>query len=243
MKTKENNTTVPLNAFLAQAGICSRRAAIDLIKKGRITVNENVITQPGYKIKANDIVKYKDQIVKPEKKIYILLNKPKGFVTTDERGGKNILELLKSAPEQRLYPIAKLDRDTTGLIIITNDGDLSQNLDHPRNKVFQKYYVVLDKPFNGELMDKLKKGIYLEDGKAWVDKINFAYGKGKNHLSVEIHGGKKRIIKRMFAFLGFKVVGLDRVNYAGLTKKALPVGRWRFLSEEEIDMLAAFAKS
>lgn len=242
MVNKEN--LISLNSFVAQAGICSRRAAIDLIKNGKIIVNDIVVTEPSYKIKYNDVVKYKDKVIRPEKKIYVLLNKPKGFVTTlsDEYQRKNIMELVRTSARERIYPVGRLDRDTTGLIIITNDGELSQKLSHPRNQITKTYYVVLNKLFNVELMQKLKKGIYLQDGKAWVDKINFVKDKAKNHIILEIHSGKKRIIKRMFAYFGFNVIGLDRINYAGLTKKGLLAGKWRYLTTDEINNLKNLSK-
>jgi len=242
IKTEEPETgseEIVLNAYLARAGICSRRAAVDLIKHGQITVNYVVMYDPGFKVMPNDVIRYKDKIVKEETKIYLLLNKPKGCVTTvsDEKGRKTVMDLVQPAGKERLFPVGRLDRDTTGLLVITNDGYLSQKLGHPKNKVSKRYYAVLDQLFQVEDVAKLKSGVYLEDGKAWVDKINFVAGKKRNHVMVEIHGGKKRIIKRMFDHLGYKVIGLDRINYAGLVKRGLPIGRWRLLTEAEIEML------
>lgn len=237
MKNKKQSNV--LNAFLSRAGISSRRGAVELIKRGLVTVNNEVIFEPGYKVKASDIVRFKDKEIKPEKKVYILLNKPKGFVTTlsDELQRHTVLDLVKSATHERIFPVGRLDRDTTGLILLTNDGDLSQKLAHPKHKISKRYYVVLDRPIQLEDMQQLKKGIILEDGRVSVDRIYHPEGKGKTHVIVEIHMGKKRIIKRMFSHLNYKVINLDRFYYAGLTKRGLPVGRWRLLTQDEIENL------
>lgn len=249
MKIKKMEKTdkidqTPLNAFLSRAGIGSRRAVIDLIDKGHVTVNGEIIKEPGYKVKIDDVVKFKDKIIREEKKIYILLNKPAGYVTTvsDERGRKTVMELIKPAPKERLYPVGRLDRDTTGLLVITNDGYLSQQLAHPKNKVTKTYYVVLNKDLQFADMQKIRAGLFLDDGRATVDKIYHPRGKDRNHVMVDIHGGKNRIIKRIFAHVGYRVTGLDRINFAGLTKRGLLVGRWRFLTDQEIEKLENFSK-
>ena len=236
---KKEKEIIPLNAYLSKAGIDSRRATIELIKKGYVTVNDEVITDPAFKVLPHDVVKYKDRIVKEEEKVYLLLNKSKGYVTTvsDERGRKTVMDLIGAAGNERLFPIGRLDRDTTGLLVITNDGDLAQKLAHPRNKVLKKYYVALDRPLIYEDMQKLKHGVSLEDGKSYFDKIYFLKGKKHNYVIVEIHSGKKRVIKRMFAHIGYKVIGLDRISFADLTKKGLAVGRWRYLTDSEIQEL------
>lgn len=235
----EEEKGIALNSFIAKAGICSRRAAVELIKKGHITVNHYIIDEPGFKVLPKDTVRYKDRPVKEQKKVYILLNKPKGYVTTveDERGRKTVMDLVKKASKERIFPVGRLDRDTTGLLILTNDGDLSQKMAHPKNKVTKIYYVVLDKLVQHEDLLKLKQGVYLEDGKAYADRVNFPKGKPRNHVIIEIHGGKNRIIKRMFSHLGYKVVGLDRIAYGGLTKKGSIVGHWRPLTDEEVQDL------
>ncbi len=236
---KKNLEPIPLNAYLARAGVASRRATVEIIKKGQVTVNDELITEPGFKVLPTDVVKYKDRIIKEEKKVYILLNKPKGYITTvsDERGRKTVMELVQSATRERLFPIGRLDRDTTGLIVITNDGNFAQKLAHPSKKVPKKYYVVVDRPLQGEDLQKLKNGVVLEDGRAKVDKIYFLQDKKRNIVMVEIHGGKKRVVKRMFTAIGYKVIGLDRVGFATLTKKGLKVGQWRYLTDEEIKEL------
>lgn len=241
--TKEKNE-IPLNAYLARSGLGSRRAVVEHIKKGLVTVNDEVVKEPGHKIQPGDVVRYRDKIFREEKKVYILLNKPKGYVTTaaDERGRKTVIDIVAKASKERLYPIGRLDRDTTGLIIITNDGYLSQKLAHPRNKVPKTYYVILDRIFTAEDMQALRHGLSLEDGKAFVDKAVYPKGRPRNHVVVEIHSGKNRIIKRMFHRLGYKVVGLDRTNFATLTKKNLPVGHWRMLTLEEVYDLVNFEK-
>lgn len=240
-KIYQDDPGTPLNAFLARAGLCSRRAAIELIKRGQIYVNGEIMTEPGYRVQQHDKVKYQDKIFRPEKNIYVLLNKPKGYVTTtaDEMERKTVLDLIKGKKigKERLYPVGRLDRDTTGLLLITNDGYLSQKLAHPKNNVTKKYFVVLDKPLKIDDMNILKKGIYLEDGKSWFDKIAFTGERTGKNVLVEIHGGKNRIIKRMFKFLKYKVVALDRTYYAGITKHGLEVGNWRYLTEEEVESL------
>lgn len=237
----------PLNAFLARGGLCSRRAAIEIIKSGQVYVNGEVVTEPGYRVQQHDKVKYQDKIYRPEKHVYVLLNKPKGYVTTtaDEMERKTVLDLIKGKGlgKERLYPVGRLDRDTTGLLLITNDGYLSQKLAHPKNNVTKKYYVALDKPLHIDDTNKLKKGIYLEDGKSWFDKILLTGDKGGKNLIVEIHGGKNRIIKRMFKHLGYKVVLLDRIEFAGLTKQKLEKGKWRFLTDAEVEDLKNLKKT
>lgn len=236
----------PLNAFLARAGLCSRRAAIELIKRGQVYVNGEIVTEPGYRVQQHDKVKYLDKIYRPEKHVYILLNKPKGYVTTtaDEMERKTVLDLIKGKGlgKERLYPVGRLDRDTTGVLLITNDGYLSQRLAHPKNNITKKYYVVLDKPLHIDDTNKLKKGVYLEDGKSWFDKVTLTGDKAGKMVIVDIHGGKNRIIKRMFKHLGYKVVALDRIEFAMINKKKLEVGKWRHLTDAEVEELKMFKK-
>lgn len=233
-----------LNKYLSHAGIASRRKADELIKEGKVTVNGQVITEMGYKIKPGDKVQFDNQTVKPERKYYILLNKPKDFITTvsDERDRKTVMDLIHRAYEQikapgkpRLYPVGRLDRNTTGVLLITNDGELAQKLTHPSSEIRKTYHVVLDKKLRKEDFDKIAEGgVVLEDGIAEVDEIAYPNAKNRAEVGVEIHTGKNRFVRRIFEALGYEIVKLDRVLFAGLTKKDLPRGRWRFLSEQEV---------
>jgi len=244
-KKKEKIDQIPLNVYLSRGGVCSRRAAVEIIKTGDVTVNGKVVKEPGFKVLPDDVVKYKEEIIDLEQKVYILLNKPRGYVTTasDEYGRKTVLDLVAYSAQERLYPVGRLDRDTTGLLVITNDGYLSQKLAHPKNKVTKRYYVTLDRPVALEDIERLKKGVFLEDGKSKFDKITVIKSKLRKHIIVEIHGGKNRIIKRMFKHFGYKVVGLDRFEYAGLKKGSLAIGRWRYLEDHELQSLQNYGKS
>lgn len=238
-KKIQNDQGEVLNKYLAIAGVASRRETVELIKEGHVTVNDELVTDPSYKVKSGDKVKYKDKIVKPEQKVYLLLNKPKGYITTvsDERGRRTVIDLVSDAGKYRLYPVGRLDRDTTGLLVITNDGDLAQKLSHPKYEVPKRYYAVLDKDLEVADFQKIKKGLHLPDGKIKVDKIFYVPNKPKNHVNVELHSGKNRIVKRIFLHVGYKVTKLDRTMYANLAKKDLPVGKWRHLTKEEIESL------
>ncbi len=227
-----------LNKYLALSGICSRRKAAQIIKQGLVTVNNIVTTNPAYDVQEHDVVIYGEKQIKLEKKIYILLHKPIGFVTTaaDEFGRKTVLDLVKNATQERLYPVGRLDKDTTGLLIITNDGDLAQRLAHPRYEVSKVYHVMLDRAVKQKDLQQLLKGIKLEDGYAYVDSIAFLDAEYKS-ISIELHSGKKRIIRRLLKAIGYTVVALKRVSYAGLTLKGLKEGVWRFLTPDEVSML------
>lgn len=229
-----SNTQSRLNKYIANAGVCSRREADKLIAAGEIRVNGEVVTELGYKVNASDEVKYKGKALIAEKSVYVLLNKPKGFITTtdDPQERRTVMELVKTAGPERIYPVGRLDRATTGLLLFTNDGELAVSLAHPSNNIKKIYKVDLDKPLTKADFEKIVDGLELEDGKAMVDKLS--YLDEKKSLGIEIHIGKNRIVRRIFEHLGYEVLKLDRVVYAGLDKANLPRGKWRFLSEKEV---------
>lgn len=240
---KEENIdpTVPvrLNKFLANAGICSRREADEFIQAGVVTVNGQVVTELGTKVLRTDEVKFHDQPVKMEKKVYVLLNKPKDCVTTsdDPQQRKTVMDLVKDACPERIYPVGRLDRNTTGVLLLTNDGDLASKLTHPKFLKKKIYHVFLDKNVTAHDMQQIATGITLDDGEVHADAIEYASSTDKSQVGIEIHSGKNRIVRRIFESLGYRVVKLDRVQFAGLTKKNLRRGDWRFLTEKEVDML------
>ena len=232
--------TLPLNKYVAHSGVSSRRAAALIVKEGKVTVNGTVVTDPGTKVLYTDTVKVNGKKVTVSSHfVYILLNKPKDYLTTtsDPQGRKTVLLLIKTATEERVYPIGRLDRNTSGVLLLTNDGDLSQKLSHPKNEVKKIYHVGLDKPLSKTDFEKIADGITLEDGLAKVDAIAYADVKDKTQIGLEIHSGKNRIVRRIFAELKYDVKTLDRVMYAGLTKKNVQRGKWRFLTEKEIRIL------
>ena len=233
--------TVPvrLNKFLANAGICSRREADEFIQAGVVTVNGQVVTELGTKVLRSDEVKFHDQPVTMEKKVYVLLNKPKDCVTTsdDPQQRKTVMDLVKNACPERIYPVGRLDRNTTGVLLLTNDGELASKLTHPKFLKKKIYHVFLDKNITAHDMQQIAEGINLEDGEIHADAIEYASDKDKSQVGIEIHSGKNRIVRRIFESLGYRVVKLDRVLFAGLTKKNLRRGDWRFLTEKEVDML------
>jgi 23S rRNA pseudouridine2605 synthase len=231
---------MPLNKFIAHCGICSRRDAAELVKKGKITVNDKTVTEPGTKVSPNDLVKWNGKKVSISRNfVYILLNKPKDFLTTteDPQGRKTVLDLVRNASTERVYPVGRLDRNTSGVLLLTNDGDLSQKLSHPKHGVKKVYHVILDRPLAKADFDRVVAGINLEDGPASVDALAYAEPKDRAQVGLEIHSGRNRIVRRIFEYLGYEIKGLDRVVYAGLTKKNLQRGKWRLLSEKEIRML------
>lgn len=236
---KINSEQNSLSKYVAQAGVASRRAVVDLIKEGYVKVNGKVIKEPGYKLKKNDTVTYLDKPVAADKKIYILLNKPVGYITTvsDDQDRKTVLDLVRSATSTRIYPVGRLDRDTSGLLLLTNDGNLAQKLAHPRYEVQKTYVATLDRLLQKEDYDEIRKGIHLKDGFIKVDGIHFLPEQKKNRVKVVIHSGKNRIVRRIFEFFGYRVAKLDRIAYAGLTKKGLAVGNWRHLTKDEIKEL------
>jgi 23S rRNA pseudouridine2605 synthase len=227
--------TIRLNRYLANAGLCSRREADEFIASGQITVNGLEITEMGYQVKPTDVVKYGRKILNREKLVYLLLNKPKDFLTTteDPEGRKTVMDLLKNACSERIYPVGRLDRATTGLLLVTNDGELADKLSHPSNNMRKVYQVEIDKPILQEDFDKILEGIELEDGIIKADDLSIITP-DKQVVGIEIHSGKNRIVRRIFESLGYEVTKLDRTTYAGLTKKDLPRGNWRFLSEKEV---------
>lgn len=234
----EKQGLVRLNKYIANAGICSRREADVLISTGAVSVNDEVITELGYKVKPTDVVRYGDKVLQNEKPVYLLLNKPKDYITTtfDDRGRKDVMELVSGACKERIYPVGRLDRDTTGLLLFTNDGDMTKKLTHPSHGIEKTYHVELNKNFANIDMCALRQGIELEDGVITPDEVAFV-GESKRDLGITIHSGKNRIVRRIFEFLGYEVVKLDRVVFAGLTKKDLPRGKWRFLTQAEINIL------
>ncbi|MDB5282556.1 MAG: Pseudouridine synthase [Bacteroidota bacterium] len=241
---------IRLNKYLAHSGVASRRNADELIKAGRVKVNGAVVIEMGYKVKAKDAIEFDGKRLNLEKKYYVLLNKPKDFITTvkDEKDRKTVMELLRGVYAQidalekpRLYPVGRLDRNTTGVLLITNDGELAQKLTHPSSEVKKVYHVVLDKKLRKEDFDKIAEGgVVLEDGIAEVDEIAYPNPKNRAEVGLEIHTGKNRFIRRLFESMEYEVEKLDRVYFAGLTKKDLPRGRWRFLTEEELRLLKHF---
>jgi len=230
---------IRLNKFIANAGICSRREADELIQKGLIKINGNVVTELGTKITPKDIVEYNDKIVTGERKCYVLLNKPKDCVTTadDPNGRLTVMDLVKNACEERIYPVGRLDRNTTGVLLLTNDGDLASKLTHPQYVKKKIYHVWTDHDIAEDDMQRIADGIELDDGPIHADAISYANDTDKNQAGIEIHSGRNRIVRRMFESLGYHVTKLDRVYFAGLTKKNLPRGRWRYLTQEEVNYL------
>ena len=228
-----------LNKFLANAGVCSRREADEFIQAGVVTVNGEVVTELGTKILRTDEVKFHDTPVSLEKKVYVLLNKPKDYVTTsdDPQQRKTVMDLVKDVCPERIYPVGRLDRNTTGVLLLTNDGDLASKLTHPKFLKKKVYHVHLDKNLTSHDMDQIREGITLEDGEIKADAIEYADEHDKSQVGIEIHSGKNRIVRRIFESLGYRVTKLDRVQFAGLTKKNLRRGDWRFLTEKEVDML------
>ena len=228
-----------LNKFLANAGVCSRREADEFIQAGLVTVNGEVVTELGTKILRTDEVKFHDAPVTLEKKVYVLLNKPKDYVTTsdDPQQRKTVMDLVKDVCPERIYPVGRLDRNTTGVLLLTNDGDLASKLTHPKFLKKKVYHVHLDKNLTSHDMDQIREGIQLEDGEIKADAIEYADDRDKSQVGIEIHSGKNRIVRRIFESLGYRVTKLDRVQFAGLTKKNLRRGDWRFLTEKEVDML------
>nr|WP_321452971.1 pseudouridine synthase [uncultured Carboxylicivirga sp.] len=232
---------IRLNRFVANAGVCSRREADKLIADGEITVNGKVVTEMGVSVSMKDDVRYQGRKLNAEEKVYVLLNKPKDYVTTveDRHAKQTVMDLVRDASPNRIYPVGRLDRMTTGLLLLTNDGDLTKTLTHPKYNVKKIYHVFLDKPVFANHIDQLAKGITLDDGPIHADAISYADKDDKTQVGVEIHSGRNRIVRRMFEHLGYKVVKLDRVYFAGLTKQNIPRGKWRYLSAKEVTRLKA----
>ena len=233
------NEPIRLNKYMANAGICSRREADEYIQQGLVKVNGEVAKELGTKITRNDVVEYDEKVVVPERKCYVLLNKPKDCVTTsdDPNGRTTVLDLVKNACRERIYPVGRLDRNTTGVLLLTNDGDLASKLTHPKFVKKKIYHVWTDKDIAEEDMQRIADGIELPDGEIHADAISYVSDTDRNQAGIEIHSGRNRIVRRIFQSLGYRVVKLDRVYFAGLTKKNLPRGRWRYLTQEEVNFL------
>lgn len=230
---------IRLNKYLANAGVCSRREADDFIQAGVVKVNGEIVTELGTKVKRTDIVLFHDQQVNIEKKVYVLLNKPKDYVTTsdDPQNRKTVMDLVKGACRERIYPVGRLDRNTTGVLLLTNDGELATKLTHPQYLKKKIYHVHLDKNVTAADIKQIADGIMLEDGEIHADAIEYASETDRKQVGIEIHSGRNRIVRRIFEHLGYKVIRLDRVYFAGLTKKNVRRGDWRFLTEQEVSML------
>ncbi len=236
---QSKNKGIRLNRYLANSGVCSRRKADVFIAKGLVTVNGEVVTEMGFRVQPNDKVEYEGKVQNAEKKRYVLLNKPRNCVSTmdDPEGRRTVFDLIAHATEERIYPVGRLDRNTTGVLLFTNDGDLAKKLTHPSYNKKKIYHAFLDKPFTAEDLREIRKGFELEDGFAQADAADFPEAEDKSQVGLEIHSGKNRIVRRMFEHLGYKVEKLDRVVFAGLTKKNLPRTKWRFLTEKEVQFL------
>ncbi|EJX09456.1 ribosomal large subunit pseudouridine synthase B [gut metagenome] len=233
------NEPVRLNKFLANAGICSRRDADKYIQAGVVTVNGQVVTELGTRVLRSDTVLFHDNAVKMEKKVYVLLNKPKGYVTTvdDPQNRKTVMDLVKNACHERIYPVGRLDRNTTGVLLLTNDGEMASRLTHPKFVKKKIYHVYTDQNVTAADLRQIAEGITLEDGDIKADAVEYASETDKKQVGIEIHSGKNRIVRRIFEHLGYRVVKLDRVYFAGLTKKNVKRGDWRYLTEKEVAML------
>ncbi len=236
-----NDDSIRLNRYIANSGVCSRRDADALIAKGEITVNGKVVTEMGMRVGKSDKVVYNGKTLNPENRVYILLNKPRNTVSTssDPEGRRTVIDIVANACEERIYPVGRLDRNTTGVLLLTNDGDLSKKLTHPSYEIKKIYHVKLSTPLSKNHFDDLRGGIELEDGFMKVDAISYVDSENKKEIGVEIHSGKNRIVRRLFEHLGYEVIYLDRVYFSGLTKAAVPRGKWRFLTEKEVTMLKA----
>lgn len=236
---------MPLNKYIAHSGVCSRRDAADLVRSGKVKVNGEVITEPGHKVTEKDAITVAGKKATPVRDlVYILLNKPKDYLTTtdDPQQRKTVLDLIGTATKERVYPVGRLDRNTSGVLLLTNDGDLSQKLTHPSNEIKKIYAVTLDKPLVKAHFDEILKGVPLEDGIAHVDTLAYTDAADKTQIGVELHSGRNRIVRRIFEHFGYDVKNLDRVTFAGLTKKNVTRGKWRFLTEKEVRDLKYFKK-
>ncbi|WP_431199352.1 pseudouridine synthase [Mucilaginibacter sp. P25] len=244
-KKSEDDGLIRLNRYISNAGICSRRKADELITAGVVSVNGEVVTELGTKVDPfKDTIKYNGETLKREKMVYVLLNKPKDYITTtdDPQERRTVMHLVEKASRERIYPVGRLDRNTTGLLLMTNDGDLADKLSHPRNSITKLYQVELSKSLTQGDLNKLTFGLELEDGVIKPDAVSYVAGGSKREVGIQIHSGKNRIVRRMFEHLGYEVVKLDRVVYANLTKKDLPRGRWRYLDEKEVIQLKHLMK-
>ena len=231
---------MPLNKYVAHAGICGRREAADLVKAGHVTVNGDIVYEPGFKVTESDNITVKSKPVHLQKNlVYILINKPKDYITTakDPEGRKTVFEIVANATKERIYPVGRLDRNTTGVLLMTNDGELAQKLTHPSFEIKKVYEVKLDKPLVKKDFDAILSGVMLEDGMIQADSVGYADAKDKSIIGIEIHSGRNRIVRRLFEHLGYDVRNLDRVMFANLTKKNVDRGKWRLLNEKEVRLL------
>lgn len=238
-ETAKKTDEIRLNKYIANSGICSRREADKFIKTGSTTVNGKIITEMGFKVKPTDEVRFDGSIISPESKRYVLLNKPKNYITTmdDEKGRKTVMELVHTAAKERIYPVGRLDRLTTGLLLFTNDGEMAKKLTHPKHQVKKLYQVNLDKKLSMSDLQKISENFVLDGKMVFVDKVSYIENKPKTEVGIEIHSGRNRIVRRIFEHFGYKVTKLDRVIFAGLTKKNLSRGIWRHLTQQEINNL------
>lgn len=237
-KTDES-AGIRLNKYIANSGVCSRREADTYIEHGSVEVNGKLVTEMGYKVQADDIVRFDGTSITPEQKKYILLNKPKNYITTmdDERGRKTVMELVANASKERIYPVGRLDRNTTGLLLFTNDGEMAKKLTHPKHNVRKLYHATLDNKLALKDLEKLRGEVIIEGRKVFIDAVSYVDGQPKNEVGIEIHSGRNRIVRKIFEHVGYKVTKLDRVIFAELTKKNLPRGRWRELTALEVSKL------
>ena len=245
IKLEKKDEAMPLNKYIAHSGVCSRRDAVELIKGGKVKVNGELMLEPGHKVLPADTVTVAGKKIHPvEDLVYILINKPKDYITTteDDRGRKTVMDLIKKAAPVKVYPVGRLDRNTTGVLLLTNDGELAQKLTHPSNEIKKVYAVTLDKPLVKKDFDAILKGVPLEDGVANVNALAYTDVKDTTQVGIEIHTGRNRIVRRIFEHYGYDVKNLDRVMFAGLTKKNVDRGKWRFLSEKEVRDLKFFKK-
>ncbi|MGG8497265.1 pseudouridine synthase [Tenacibaculum sp. TC6] len=238
-QAKSEESGVRLNKYIANSGICSRREADTYIQHGSVTVNGKLITEMGYKVQPIDEVRFDGTLISMEKKRYILLNKPKNYITTmeDDRGRKTVMDLIHNASAERIYPVGRLDRNTTGLLLFTNDGELAKKLTHPKHNVRKLYHATLDRKLSLADLEKLRGDVVIDGKKVFIDAISYIEGEKKNEIGIEIHSGRNRIVRKIFEHVGYEVTKLDRVIFAGLTKKNLPRGRWRELTQLELNNL------
>lgn len=230
---------IRLNKYIANSGICSRREADTYIEHGSVEINGKLVTEMGYKVQPGDVVRFDGTSITPEQKKYVLLNKPKNYITTmdDDRGRKTVMELIANASKERIYPVGRLDRNTTGLLLFTNDGDLAKKLTHPKHNVRKLYHASLDRKLELKDLEKLRGEVIIEGRKVFIDAISYVNGESKSEIGIEIHSGRNRIVRKIFEHVGYKVNKLDRVVFAELTKKNLPRGRWRELTNLEVSNL------
>ena len=235
----DESSGIRLNKYIANSGICSRREADTYIEHGSVEVNGKLVTEMGYKVQPDDVVRFDGTSISPEQKRYILLNKPKNYITTmeDDRGRKTVMELVANASKERIYPVGRLDRNTTGLLLFTNDGDLAKKLTHPKHNVRKLYHASLDRKLDLKDLEKLRGEVIIEGRKVFIDAVSYVDGQPKSEIGIEIHSGRNRIVRKIFEHVGYKVNKLDRVIFAELTKKNLPRGRWRELTNLEVSNL------